>query len=1163
MMNNLRLSSITCILMLLGLLVMTVTPSALSAETQPDPELFIPACRLAPTLDGKLSPGEWQYAAAISMLETYPIYEPRVMRQEQAVFYVCQDAQNLYIAMESFDSNTDINIASCAMHDSGSIFGGDALELMIAPGDSKEIEKYDFAIYYLAVNAIGTIWDAKMVPKLAEIHGYWESAMKTASTVDGTHWVCEISLPLKSINNLLPKNGTIWRMNFIRTFPGYSAWTAWSAVGGLSLNDAKVGGNVTFDRLAPAVRLLSVAELSDGKLGVKMEVANGTAQTQHVKLKLQCSGQQAAGDATVPVGSDVQEVTVKPGVVTPVTLGGGQALLPTNQVTLEATDDGGKRLFFIQRTVTNPVLRMVKRPAPKVSLISVFPRFLPSLERLAVSIDYTAWAKKTGYTGDGITAEINVFPKGVENGQPVLSGTFSDFKANRGVWRQSTKELQEGEYTVKVTVRSNAGEILCDYDDWFVKKIFDWMINKRGVGEVAPTPYTPLEVHGNEVRSWGRGYRFAANGLPTNITSQGKQILTAPISLQAEIGSKHVRFNTTDPLTFTVKKATEVHGKSVLTGSNLKVEMESITEFDGFTLFRMTYGPLAGAVTLDRMRVRIPINSKYAKFYSAAGDTVGTTILGEVTPQKQGKIFDSMNNTRSVVCSPTFASVFWVADHDISFCFAADNDKGWLIRDDAPAVEAYREGNSLILWLNLVDKPSTLTASRTLEFALQAGPTKPRPDNWRGIQNLTNNGADPKDALQTILQIGGSGNTMGGGTHFIYPGDTPEQRQQSRTMIEKASANGVYTVVGYNYWGNIPKGLPATRVFRGEWGVTKEVWDTTTEVRDWEWKNKFYGDNPELYTIMGVAACPSYVDFLSYALDEAFKYTALAGFYDDVGYPHPIFDEELGFGFIREDGKQIYSSGLWLYRERWKRAAYIASANNRPNFLEDSQHIHAHFMPAYNFIGLWTPCEHGYYNPFKGQDNLDFYRSIDRYAAFNPAKQFGQIPMIGMASPEAGEGGDPVIFARDTRCMMLLAMLNDHDVGSFGSRDPKEVIALRHARNIFKPWEKEVYFMGYWESDRFFHSSVKDVLTAAYQRPDSVLLIVGNVGKETATATIQPDWSKLKLDPRKLQAVNAETGETMPLNVGSTTNGLSITVGRHDLRLILLTPPGKYAVTPK
>jgi hypothetical protein len=260
-----------------------------------------------------------------------------------------------------------------------------------------------------------------------------------------------------------------------------------------------------------------------------------------------------------------------------------------------------------------------------------------------------------------------------------------------------------------------------------------------------------------------------------------------------------------------------------------------------------------------------------------------------------------------------------------------------------------------------------------------------------------------------------------------------------------------------------------------------------------------------------------------------------------------VYDEELGLGFVREDGRKVWSSGLWNYRERWKRAAYVNFQHQRFNGLADSQHCHAHYMPAYHFIGLWRPCEHGYYNPFKDRDNLGFYGSLERYAAYNPSKQFGQIGQIGMSSPQS----DPALKARDTRCMMMLAMLNDQDLGSWnaGGRDSAVIGKLRGARNRFRHWEKDVEFVGYWENAEWVKSDSPSVPVSLYRRPGSLLLVVGNVGEEPATATIQLQWAKTGLKPAEVQAVDAETGDAIPVH-----GGLKLQVARHDVRVVLIAP---------
>jgi hypothetical protein len=1125
-----------------------VPGSALAAEAPKDPALAIPLCKTAPKIDGTLSPDEWKYAAAISMLEAYPCGVPKAMRQEQVLFYVCWDKANLYVAMDSLESNSNTIVAACSMHDNMRIIGDDCAEVMVAPGAGEDVKRFDFPTFYFALNSIGTLWDAKFYPQLAETHNSWQSDAEIAHAVDGTRWTAELRIPLGSIRRTPPKDGEVWRMNFDRTYFGYN-WSAWNARGGL--NDARIGGDVTFATQAPAVRLLPCDALVDANLSVKLEIANPTDKPQTVALKLTCTGQDERGKDWVTVGTDRKEATVAPGKVEEVVLGRGQRLRRYNQLALEVSDGAGRRLFFLERAVHVPSPRMVKRVAPAIPLVYVFPRFLPSIERLAVLVDYTAWAKKTGYVGKPPRAHIQVFPKGEKAGKPVLAGTLEQFRDNRGTWRHSTQALAEGDYVVKVKVTAGKGEVIAEHDDWFVKRIFDWMRKPRGVGERVPTPYTPLKVDGNAVSPWGRRYAFAPTGLPARITSQGKELLKGEATLHAQLGGKAVAVQARSPVRFTSVKPGEVRARSALAAGDLRLDLESTTEYDGFTLFRLTYGPAKDTVTVGRLRLRIPLDARHARFYSAAGDTQGTCIQAAVLPDRQGRILDSLNDTHSVTVSTTFATLFWVGDYDTCFCFAADNDKGWLLRDDAPALEVVREGDVLTLWLNFVDRKAKLTAPRTLEFALQAGPLKPLPDGWRGLQD----GGNPDDAPLTIKQLGGSGYTLAGGTHIIHPGNTPEQHRRSRENIDRALEGGQRAVVGYHFWGMVPKGLPETRVFRGEWGIDRQTWETTKSVRQWEWKNRFYGDNQDLYVMMRVNLVPSYVDFLTYAYDEALKHSRLSGFYDDTGYPKPVYDEELGLGFVRDDGRRVYSSGLWTYRERWKRAAYVNFAHGRPNYLRDSQHCHAHFMPAYGFIGIWAPCERGYYNPFNDRDQLGFYGSAERYAAYNPAAAFGQIPMIGMSSRQSAAPA----FAADSRCIMMLAMLHDHDVGSFGHRDARTVAKLRHARNLFRTWEPDVRFTGYWRSASLVQCNTPGVRVSLFHRPGAALLVVGNVGDKPAQATLRPQWKALELDPKQLEASNAETGERLAVTAG----GLTVSVPRHDLRLVLLGPPGTFPATPQ
>ncbi len=1121
-----------------------------------DPELTIPWCRQAPALDGRIQPDEWRQAAVVSMLEAYPLYWPQAVRQEQPLFYVFRDRDYLYVAMDALASSHNAIVAQCVMHDARALIDDDCLELMIAPGSGADLKRFDFPTYYIALNHLGTVWDSKFVTNLAESHNSWESGVETAHAVEGTRWVCELRIPFAAIRKDPPAEGETWRMNFCRTYHKYN-WNVWQATGGL--NDARVGGNVRFDREAPAVRLMTVDEVVDGKCRIGMEVFNGSERERTVKVRLSCAGADEKGVAKTSLGAWETEVAVGPGKTADFKLGDGVEIKKDNTVEIVATDARGATLLAMTRHVIIPAPRFVMQKAPPVALVHVDPRFLPSLDRLAVTVDATAWAKKRGVPEAALRATTRVFRKGGAPA-PVLEGTLTEFKGLQGTWRGSTRELPEGEYEVGVRVVADNGDVLVEHADWFEKRIFEWMKTPRGVGEAVPNGYSPLAAKGRDLSLWGREYRFGERGLMDGLASQGQALLAGRMEWAAVVDGKAEEVRAEVPYAFGAVKPTEAAGRAALAAGALKMDLQAVTEYDGLTRFRLTYGPKAGAVVVNRLRVKVPLVAKHAKYFSAAGDVEGVTILGDVVPDRQGKVYDSAVDTRAVCVSPTFSTLYWVGDDETCFCYAADSDTGWVLRDDAPAVEAWRQGDELILWLNLVDRKVTLSGPRALEFAFQAGPVRALPPGWRGIQEP----GYPGDHPHQVIPVGvGGDNTMFGGAYFIHPGTTPELREKSRRKISATVAGGNRSAVGYNFWGRVPKGMPEARVFRGEWGIDKDTWEHATEVvhRKWEWEKRYYGENKDLYISLPVKPVPSYVDFLSYAYDEALKETAIGGFYDDCGLPVPVFDEELGIGSVRDDGRRIWSCGLWLYRERVKRAAYLNFLHGRPNFLRDSQHVRAHYLPAHGFFGIWAPCETGFYNPFSDRNNLEFYSSLDRYAAFNPSRAFGQIAMIGMSvgaynTTLGGRNYDAALFAGDTRGIMMLALLNDQDVGSFGERDPRIVNALRHARNGFKPWEDGVEFVGHWQSAAWARVDGPGMKTSLYHRPDGVLWVLGNTGDADAEARVQPDWARLKLDPAGLTAVNAETGGNLGLDAPGT--GFTVAVPRHDVRLVVTAPAGRY-----
>ncbi len=1107
-----------------------------------DPQFQIPYLNKAPVLDGVFSPGEWDNATALSMFGFYN--KKGNFNAEQPIFYCGWDDKYLYVAMDCRENGSNNVVARTSRHDFGSIIGDDCAEIMFAAGYGKQLLDKDFPTYYFALNHLGTVWDAKFKPQRNECHNTWQSGIETVSKTEGSRWIFESRIPIRSISLDPVKRGTIWRSNFCRTFYHYQ-WVALNPIG--ALNDARIGADMTFAGAEePVARVISVESLNAGVHRVDIELVNPSRKPVKLVAEFTAECRDIDGAKEFLKLEKKETVILKPGERRGLNLGTGKKMNWVNDLNLKITDESGKTILEIPRRVVLPVLRLERKIAPVTPAVNVNTVYYHSFDKLEIGFDIRKWLERIGIDRGTFEAQIKI----TADDQTIAADQkFDAFNTGEGVWTFATKDLKEGHYKIEIVI-SSKGKNIQKVNDWFEKRNFAWMKKTAPTG--VPAPYEALKVEERKLSLWGRTYEFAENGLPKHLITQRCDYIAGEPEFLLTRNGKEIKLEVSKSFRFTQITPRKVTGRAVLKGGGLTFEVVTETEYDGFIRYQVTCKGSFWNKELDRLRIKVPLNNRYAKFLSAAGDTSGVNVAAKVLEQGDGRIYDSMTDTRCVVMTPSFSTLFWLGDHNISFCYAADSDKGWILRADKPAVEAFRKGNIIDLFINLIDKPAVLETAQTMEFGFQTGPTKPRPAEWREFQDVTNNPVGAPGAPKYRVQIGGDGFTTHGGSHSLHPGTTPALQQQSREKIEKLQQRakpGQVHVVGYQYWGHTVKGFPEARVFRSEWGISADAWESSGRFDSAKWSKKTYGENRDNYYFIGLTPTPSYVDFLTHAYDETLKVTNLYGFYDDVGYPKPVFLPKFGLGYVK-DGVEHYSSGLWLYRKRWQAAAEVNAEHNRLNLLSDSQHIHGHFMPAYAFIGVYAPCEHGFYNPFPEKDAFEYFGSLDSYAAITPAKQTGQIPLIGLQSERKDYEG----FVQDTRSMFMLTALNDHSLGCFGRREQFTIDRLSAARALFRQWEGDVTFTGYWESGKLCRISDPKIALSAYTRKGQALLMFGNTGDKSASFKAAPDFAALGVDPAKVVLIDAESQKEIPFDGKE----FSITLPKHDIAMVLVGAKGSF-----
>ena len=93
------------------------------------------------------------------------------------------------------------------------------------------------------------------------------------------------------------------------------------------------------------------------------------------------------------------------------------------------------------------------------------------------------------------------------------------------------KGLSPGKYAADCRIERRGRQVAGRTIPFEKLPLPEWYGNTIGVADRAPKPFTPLRRSGGAIACWGREYRYEKGLLPSQITSQGRQLLAAPIEL--------------------------------------------------------------------------------------------------------------------------------------------------------------------------------------------------------------------------------------------------------------------------------------------------------------------------------------------------------------------------------------------------------------------------------------------------------------------------------------------------------------------------------------------------------------------------------------------------------------------------------------------------------
>lgn len=192
------------------------TPPAAPPEKAParpraePPTCYVPRCKAAPRLDGKLDDAAWGAAAACRLSRTLDgsaaaavATEVRLLRDEAALYVAVRCAEPLLSRLRAAGRGHD-----------GAIWQDDSIELFLAAGGT---------YWHFGVNAAGSTYDAKVKDPS------WDSGFRAAAGRQGGAWTAEIAIPLAKLA-AADKLPVEWRASFNRNRYAAGSWQefAWS-----------------------------------------------------------------------------------------------------------------------------------------------------------------------------------------------------------------------------------------------------------------------------------------------------------------------------------------------------------------------------------------------------------------------------------------------------------------------------------------------------------------------------------------------------------------------------------------------------------------------------------------------------------------------------------------------------------------------------------------------------------------------------------------------------------------------------------------------------------------------------------------------------------------------------------------------------------------------
>jgi len=629
-----------------------------------------------PAIDGRLRPGEWDTAAAVS---GFLASGGEALASAATTAFLQYDEQALYVAFRCAETAADRPRALRRDHDDRA-FEDDCVQVYLAPEDlSKATDAriafggyagaYDTwyrditAYLEFTANAAGSRTEARNDVR------DWDAPWEARVGREPGAWTAEIAIPFASLG-AAPAEGALWGLNLFRLRqPDASGWV-FPAFGGYRPLPL---GAVRFGQGTLLVRQLAVEAPAIGANALQVQVVNpGTGATAAQLTVTPTGGAPATAVAQVPPG--------------------GTATLGT---TYTLDGHGPLRAAYT-----------IGLPGDAVPLLSGYlPLNRPNPQQLDLRY-YSVPGQVEGLvqTAPGTTvvgATLTVQPA---VGTPAEA--VADLAGRAGLRLRLPVTGQPGDrFQAHLRALDAAGQVVAERRfEGIIAARPAWLGTQAGLPLGVLPPWTPISLDSNEITMLGKHLAYGDLALPGAIRSAGTDLLAAPIGFTVTLGGRNVRWGTQSCRRLEVAPD-HVRLESVWCKDALELRVTADLEYDGYCWTEVSLVPKVPTV-VDRLALEIPLRPEVAQLVYEGHAQAAYAL----SPQgHRGPLLPSL----------------WVGNERAGLAFLAES-LDWVQAKDRGRQLEVLPGHGRTLWRStFIDTPTELSAPYTVAFVLQVTPAKP------------------------------------------------------------------------------------------------------------------------------------------------------------------------------------------------------------------------------------------------------------------------------------------------------------------------------------------------------------------------------------------------------------------------------------------------------